>query len=113
MKKIIAPNTEYNGESAGVTFENGVGQTDDPNLISWFKEHGYKVEDSPAETDLQKVTNAEKSEEPKDSNDPLPSASELSKMNKSQLCAIAEQRNIKVVPDEMTKAQIIAAITAE
>lgn len=45
MAKIIAPNTQYNGESASVQFENGVGETDHPNLIAWFEENGYRVED--------------------------------------------------------------------
>ena len=34
----------------------------------------------------------------------------LNKLNKAQLCALAEEKGVKVVPDEMTKAQIIEAI---
>lgn len=34
----------------------------------------------------------------------------LQKLNKAQLCALAEEKGVKVVPDEMTKAQIIEAI---
>lgn len=45
MAKIIAPNKSYNGTSASVPFVNGVGQTDDPHLIQWFKENGYEIED--------------------------------------------------------------------
>jgi len=41
--KIYAPNKDYCGVSATVGFINGVGETDDPDLIVWFKEHGYKV----------------------------------------------------------------------
>ena len=50
MAKIIAPNNKYNGTSASVPFINGVGETDDQNLIQWFKENGYTVEsvDSPS-----------------------------------------------------------------
>lgn len=44
MAKIIAPNRDYNGESATVVFVDGIGQTDDPWLISWFKSSGYEVE---------------------------------------------------------------------
>lgn len=44
MTKIIAPNKEYTGLSAGVYFCNGVGETDNPNLIEWFEKHGYHVE---------------------------------------------------------------------
>ena len=41
--KIHAPNKEYTGVSASVSFCNGVGETDNPNLIRWFREHGYEV----------------------------------------------------------------------
>lgn len=43
--KIFAPNKDYSGVSAGTTFVKGVGETDDPRLIDWFKDHGYVVED--------------------------------------------------------------------
>ena len=43
--KIYAPNEDYSGSSAGVTFVNGVGETDNSHLIEWFKEHGYKVDE--------------------------------------------------------------------
>lgn len=50
MAQIIAPNKDYNGESASVTFIKGVGETSDAYLIEWFKEHGYTViEDEAAE----------------------------------------------------------------
>lgn len=42
--KINAPNKQYNGISAGVTFTNGSAETDHPHLIEWFREHGYGVE---------------------------------------------------------------------
>jgi len=45
MAKIIAPNKQYTGVSAGVPFVNGVGETADPELIKWFKTHGYEVEE--------------------------------------------------------------------
>lgn len=48
--KIYAPVKDANGVWASVRFVNGVGETDNPRLIEWFKSHGYKVpiEDSPA-----------------------------------------------------------------
>lgn len=50
MAQIIAPNKDYNGESASVTFVKGVGETSDAYLIEWFKERGYTViEDEAAE----------------------------------------------------------------
>lgn len=56
--KIYALNKNYNGISANVTFVNGVGETDRPHLIEWFRKHGYGIEeieqklsDTEAETD--------------------------------------------------------------
>lgn len=43
MAKILAPNKEYTGVSASVSFVKGVGETDNNHLIQWFKEHGYEV----------------------------------------------------------------------
>ena len=47
--KIYAPVKDANGVWASVRFVNGVGETDNPRLIEWFKAHGYKVpiEDTP------------------------------------------------------------------
>lgn len=55
MAKIIAPNPDYNGISATVQFTNGVGETDNKDLIGWFKEHGYKVEKDSAKAELNKA----------------------------------------------------------
>lgn len=57
--KIYSPNKEYTGISASVPFCNGVGETKDPRLIQWFKEHGYKVEEVPKEEAAPKVPEAE------------------------------------------------------
>lgn len=46
MAKIIAPNKKYNGETASVIFVDGVGETADTYLLSWFSEHGYTVEEA-------------------------------------------------------------------
>lgn len=46
MAKIIAPNKKYNGETASVIFVDGVGETADTYLLSWFCEHGYTVEET-------------------------------------------------------------------
>ena len=43
MAQIIAPNKDYTGESASVSFVKGVGETSDAYLIEWFKTHGYTV----------------------------------------------------------------------
>lgn len=59
MAKIYAPNKRYCGVSASVEFVNGVGETDDPRLIKWFKSKGYKVENE------KKTKIAEPKAEPK------------------------------------------------
>jgi len=48
MAKITAPAKGYSGTSASVKFEKGVGYTDNPRLISWFKRKGYEVEEEAA-----------------------------------------------------------------
>lgn len=50
MAKIMAPNTDYDGETASVPFVRGEGYTTDPYLIGWFKCHGYTVKEEPKET---------------------------------------------------------------
>ena len=47
--KIYAPVKDFNGLRANVMFVKGVGETDNPQLIDWFKSHGYRVES----TDIQ------------------------------------------------------------
>lgn len=44
--KIYAPNKYATGTWCSTQFVNGVGETDDPLLIKWFVDHGYKVEDN-------------------------------------------------------------------
>ena len=42
--KIYAPVKDANGVWCSVRFVNGVGETDNPHLIDWFKKHGYRIE---------------------------------------------------------------------
>ena len=42
--KIYAPVKDTNGVYASVMFRNGVGETDKPHLIEWFKRNGYTIE---------------------------------------------------------------------
>jgi hypothetical protein len=58
MAQIIAPNKDYNGESASVTFVKGVGETSDAYLIEWFRTHGYTVTEDEA-TEVQPVASEE------------------------------------------------------
>lgn len=45
--KVYAPNEQYTGTSASVSFCNGVGETNDPHLLKWFQGHGYEIEGLP------------------------------------------------------------------
>ena len=54
--KIKSPNRDYTGVSASVPFCNGVGETEDPHLIRWFKDHGYEVEEAPEEASEEEKT---------------------------------------------------------
>lgn len=47
MARIIAPNKQYAGVSAGVHFTGGEGHTDNEYLIKWFRDHGYEVINEP------------------------------------------------------------------
>ena len=43
--KIYAPVKSANGVWCTVRFVDGVGETDNPSLIKWFAEHGYRLEE--------------------------------------------------------------------
>lgn len=43
MALIKAPNKEYTGVSAGVSFIKGEAETDNKWKIQWFKNKGYEV----------------------------------------------------------------------
>lgn len=40
---ILAPEKNYNGISASVSFRDGKGYTQSDHLAEWFREHGYEV----------------------------------------------------------------------
>lgn len=56
MWKIYAPVKYANGVWASVRFVNGVGETKNPALVEWFRQHGYRVErcDEVAQTPVEK-----------------------------------------------------------
>jgi len=55
MAKVKAPNTEYNGISAGVKFTQGIGECTDPYLLTWFKDKGYDIEETMEESFIMDV----------------------------------------------------------
>lgn len=48
MPIVKSQNSEYSGVTAGIKFSAGKGETSDPWLLEWFREHGYVVEHEPA-----------------------------------------------------------------
>ena len=64
MARVYTPLQGYNGISASVTFVNGVGETDNENLLEWFEEKGYTVEhEKPKRAKKSKEVTEETSEE--------------------------------------------------
>ena len=58
--KIYTPVPNFTGTVVTVRFVNGVGETDNPRLIKWFKEHGYRLEEVKESPKVTKVvTNGE------------------------------------------------------
>ena len=81
MAKIYAPNKQYDGISASVAFTRGVGESENPALLDWFKSHGYTVEE-PQE---------EKKQDP-----PTKEPGKLDGMDAEQLKAYAAEHNIEI-----------------
>ena len=52
--KIYAPVKSTNGVYASVRFVNGVGETDNPRLIEWFRNHGYVLDGKVDELNFEK-----------------------------------------------------------
>lgn len=90
MAKIYTKNKSYSGYTASVKFNQGVGETNDPYLIEWFRAAGFEVV---------------LPEQVEDNFD-------LAKMKKDELIALAEEKGLEV-NQKMTKDQIIDLIEAE
>lgn len=79
--KVYSPNKDYTGVSASVPFCSGVGETDDPYLLDWFRKHGYTVEETgdvkvhENEDEPENMEKSEELEEPKPSKEPDKKAS--------------------------------------
>lgn len=54
--KIYSTVKDFNGLRNNVRFVNGVGETDNPQVIEWFRSHGYSVEkcDKVSENSVEK-----------------------------------------------------------
>jgi hypothetical protein len=61
LAKIYAPNERYAGVTAGVSFTNGAGETEDKWLMQWFQYKGYKVVEEKKEIKEKKENTKKKS----------------------------------------------------
>lgn len=66
MAKVYAPNKKYAGVSATVAFVNGVGETDNADLLAWFERNGYTVEQEAAENKPSDLPSNDSNRELKD-----------------------------------------------
>ena len=97
MSKVYAPNKNYTGISAGVTFVNGEGETDNNHVLEWFKSKGYSVgeernDEALPEDDPDADGEPEEIEKP----DTKFTKEELEKMNREQLMKIADEKKLNV-----------------
>ncbi|MBT2217828.1 hypothetical protein KK120_18635 [Virgibacillus dakarensis] len=60
MFKVYTPNKHFNGTRLGVSFINGVGETDDKGKVKELEYFGYKVEQV-KKTTGRKTTSTKKS----------------------------------------------------
>lgn len=59
MAKITAPQKGFTGRSVGVSFEDGVGETDNEAAIAYFLRHGYTVEDASEDAGIEEEASTE------------------------------------------------------
>lgn len=59
MPAVKTPVEGYTGTVAGVAFDDGVGETDDPRALAYFERHGYTVETAPKRTTRKTSATAE------------------------------------------------------
>lgn len=92
MAKIIAPNKQYAGISAGVLFVNGEGETDNEYLMNWFERKGYRVE----REELANEQNQNEDTLEEDSQEPL---------ERKFLEEDSTENNVEKIPQEVSKSK--------
>lgn len=68
--KVMSPNKEYNGITASVKFNKGVGETSNSYFAEWFRKNGYTVEE------IKAVKEDKKSKDDKKESDKTPGEAE-------------------------------------
>lgn len=89
--KIHTPNPGVNAEIAGVAFTKGVGESDDEHALTYFRRHGYRIDEPEAPA--------------------FPDGDPAESWKADQLRAYAAKHNVEV-KGATTKAEILAAIVA-
>lgn len=111
MSKIFAPNKQFSGLRAGISFINGVSETEDEYLKSWFRENGYQVEDDEEceslEDKLGDLPNSNAT--PDQKQDVNLCKGELETLKKAQLQEIAKSLELEF-NDKTTCEQLIEMI---
>lgn len=103
MYKITCPNKSYNGVSATVNFNNGVGITEKESLIPWFKKHGYTVEEIKEDGKENLAVVPEDDKEKEDDLGNMPKAEttvDIDKLKKEELIKLCEENGIPVVKED-------------
>lgn len=58
MAVVHTPVEKFTGTVVGVEFVDGAGETDDDNLLAYFRRHGYTIADKPKRAATKKSTPA-------------------------------------------------------
>ena len=93
MAKIHTPVKGFTGSVVGVTFADGVGETDEPAKLAYFHRHGYTVEEKTAKTVE------------------IPEGAPSEEWKVDQLKAYAEKHDLDL-GSAKTKPEMVAAIKA-
>lgn len=97
MVTVRAPNHSHNGISAGVRFTAGVGETNNPAALAYFRRAGYEVLYPPEPGRRAHL-------------EPIPIEKPVERMNKAELQAIAAELDLDV---EGTNRELVARIAAK
>ena len=92
MPKVTTPVEGFTGVVVGVSFTDGVGETEQEGALAYFRRHGYQIGEP--EEDGEVV---------------IPEGKPGKQWNKAQLAAFAEREGIDL-GDASTKDDMLAAL---